>query len=314
MKKRIKNKDRYAERAKTFWYRLMLISLYSLFLIPCSFGQTNDSIYNATQIKLDIASPVVIAGTHQWQMQHYEIAANVQLARRFFPTLELGYSGGKTHRGDSIRYNAHGGFFRELTPEEANAYNTTGTIATPTPVPESNGTSPTPTPTPAPAGQGDLPAKAGSMGVVTAGGTNMREGPGTGYHSLMKLDRNTQVELLTIPSVRGGGSGTFFKVRYDGVTGYIMSDFISILSGGPESGESIAATPAPTPANSSSDSSSRTMVKLILSSCHLRTSPGGDYDPKNDWTGQGTTLPLAGSPVKQGGYTWYPVSKNGKTS
>ena len=112
MKKRIKNKDRYAERAKTFWYRLMLISLYSLFLIPCSFGQTNDSIYNATQIKLDIASPVVIAGTHQWQMQHYEIAANVQLARRFFPTLELGYSGGKTHRGDSIRYNAHGGFFR----------------------------------------------------------------------------------------------------------------------------------------------------------------------------------------------------------
>jgi hypothetical protein len=112
MKKRIKDKDRYAERAKTFWYRLMLISLYSLFLIPCSFGQTNDSIYNATQIKLDIASPVVIAGIHQWQMQHYEIAANVQLARRFFPTLELGYSGGKTHRGDSIQYNAHGGFFR----------------------------------------------------------------------------------------------------------------------------------------------------------------------------------------------------------
>lgn len=72
----------------------------------------NDSIYNATQIKLDIASPVVIAGIHQWQMQHYEIAANVQLARRFFPTLELGYSGGKTHRGDSIQYNAHGGFFR----------------------------------------------------------------------------------------------------------------------------------------------------------------------------------------------------------
>lgn len=90
----------------------MLISLYSLFLIPCSFGQANDSIYNATQIKLDIASPVVIAGIHQWQMQHYEIAANVQLARRFFPTLELGYSGGKTHRGDSIQYNAHGGFFR----------------------------------------------------------------------------------------------------------------------------------------------------------------------------------------------------------
>ena len=90
----------------------MLISLYSLFLIPCSFGQTNDSIYNATQIKLDIASPVVIAGIHQWGMQHYEIAANVQLAKRFFPTLELGYAGGKTHRGDSIQYKGQGGFFR----------------------------------------------------------------------------------------------------------------------------------------------------------------------------------------------------------
>ena len=90
----------------------MLISLYSLFLIPCSFGQANDSIYNATQIKLDIASPVVIAGIHQWGMQHYEIAANVQLAKRFFPTLELGYAGGKTHRGDSIQYKGQGGFFR----------------------------------------------------------------------------------------------------------------------------------------------------------------------------------------------------------
>ena len=57
-----------------------------------------------------------------------------------------------------------------------------------------------------------------------------------------------------------------------------------------------------------SSSGSATMVKLILSSCHLRTSPGGDYDSKNDWTGQGSTLPLAGSAVKQGGYTWYPVN------
>ena len=91
--------------------RSAIIGLLCVFLVPFLYG-ANDSIYNATQIKLDIASPVVIAGIHQWQMQHYEIAANVQLARRFFPTLELGYSGGKTHRGDSIQYNAHGGFFR----------------------------------------------------------------------------------------------------------------------------------------------------------------------------------------------------------
>ena len=91
--------------------RSAIIGLLCIFLVPFLYG-ANDSIYNATQIKLDIASPVVIAGIHQWGMQHYEIAANVQLARRFFPTLELGYAGGKTHRGDSIQYKGQGGFFR----------------------------------------------------------------------------------------------------------------------------------------------------------------------------------------------------------
>lgn len=90
---------------------LMAMSI-SLFAATDTTKVKKEPIYNATQIKLDIASPVVIAGIHQWQMQHYEIAANVQLARRFYPTLELGYSGGKTHRGDSIQYNGHGGFFR----------------------------------------------------------------------------------------------------------------------------------------------------------------------------------------------------------
>lgn len=70
------------------------------------------SVYNGMQIKLDIASPVVTPAVWQWKMQHYEIAANVQLVQRFFPTLELGYAGGRTNRGDSIAYNGHGGFFR----------------------------------------------------------------------------------------------------------------------------------------------------------------------------------------------------------
>ena len=206
----------------------------------------------------------------------------------------------------------HGDFFRELTAEEIAAYNSTGTVSTPTPVPESSGGSPTPTPTPAPAGQNtDLPAIEGSIGSITAGGTNFREGPGTGYRSIDRLDRNTQVELLTIPSVRGAGSNTWFKVKYNGVEGYIMSDFISILSGGPANGTSTVVTPTPTPAGGGS--SEYTHVRLTTTSCHLRTSPGGDYDTANDWEGKGTSLPLNGSAVKQGGYTWYPVLKNGKT-
>ena len=70
------------------------------------------SIYNGTQIKLDIASPIVIAGVNNWHMQHYEIAANVRLAQRYYPTVELGYAGGSTTKGDSITYRGNGGFIR----------------------------------------------------------------------------------------------------------------------------------------------------------------------------------------------------------
>ena len=71
----------------------------------------NDSIYMGTQIKLDIASPIVTPAIHKWQMQHYEVAANVRLAKRYYPTLELGYSGGST-KDKTATYHGHGGFFR----------------------------------------------------------------------------------------------------------------------------------------------------------------------------------------------------------
>ena len=63
----------------------------------------------------------------------------------------------------------------------------------------------------------------------------------------------------------------------------------------------------PVPANVS-----YTHVRLVLTSCHLRSAPDGTYDSDNDWEGLGSVLPLAGSAVKQGAYNWYPVTKGGK--
>ena len=203
----------------------------------------------------------------------------------------------------------HGDFFRELTAEEIDLYNKSGTVATPTPVPQGNGTEPTPTPTPAPAGKNtDLPAISGSIGSVTAGGTNFREGPGTGYHSITRLDRNTQVELLTIPSVRGAGSNTFFKVKYNGQVGYIMSDFISILSGGPASGDSVVVTPTPTPATGlitptpTPSGDVLGYVRTKVGGCNLRATISGTVIKQ---IGKNVTLPYILEPVQKNGYTWY---------
>ena len=69
-------------------------------------------IYQGTTVKLDILSPLLVSGLSHWTIQHYELAVNVRLANRFYPTFELGYAGGQTQQGDSIFYNAHGGFFR----------------------------------------------------------------------------------------------------------------------------------------------------------------------------------------------------------
>ena len=68
-------------------------------------------IYYGTMVKFDILSPVLICGLNNWQMQHYEVAVNVRLAKRWYPTLELGYTGGKTHN-DTVSYKGQGGFFR----------------------------------------------------------------------------------------------------------------------------------------------------------------------------------------------------------
>ena len=76
---------------------IIFLSIFIFQFSICS--ATNDSIYNGTQVKVDILSPVLISGLNNWQMQHYEAAVNVRLAKRFYPTIEAGYA-------------TPGGFFR----------------------------------------------------------------------------------------------------------------------------------------------------------------------------------------------------------
>ena len=92
---------------------IVLFAFLSLSLVGrAGEGFRNDSIYMGTIVKLDIASPIVIPAITGWGVQNYEIAANVRLAKRFYPTLEVGYAGGTIAKDTVISYNAHGGFFR----------------------------------------------------------------------------------------------------------------------------------------------------------------------------------------------------------
>lgn len=84
-----------------------MVCFLSILLCPLSFAHEADSIgniYGGTQIKLDIASPVVTPATTNWQRQQYELAVNVRLAKRFYPTAEIGYatSGGFMRLGCDI--------------------------------------------------------------------------------------------------------------------------------------------------------------------------------------------------------------------
>jgi len=88
----------------------LLLAFFILHFALSSFA-ANDSIYMGTQVKLDIASPIIVPAANQWTMQNYEIAVNVRLAQRFYPTFEVGYAGGKL-TNDTIGYAGKGGFFR----------------------------------------------------------------------------------------------------------------------------------------------------------------------------------------------------------
>ena len=69
-------------------------------------------VYGGMIVKIDAGAAALTAGLSKGRLQQYEIAMNWRIIDRLYPTLELGYAGGKTTQGDTLSYNAHGGFAR----------------------------------------------------------------------------------------------------------------------------------------------------------------------------------------------------------
>ena len=69
------------------------------------------AIYQGMSIKLDIAMPILELARSAGKVQDYEMALNVRLAKRFYPTLELGYAIADV-TADGGLYSGQGGFMR----------------------------------------------------------------------------------------------------------------------------------------------------------------------------------------------------------
>ena len=106
--------------------RLWFILLLLLLALRASAGEHADNhasedkqskqypdtaIFQGMSIKLDIAMPILELARSKGKVQDYEMALNVRLAKRFYPTLELGYAIAETS-ADGGFYGGQGGFAR----------------------------------------------------------------------------------------------------------------------------------------------------------------------------------------------------------
>ena len=78
-------------------------------------GLPLDSIYQGTTLKFDFGSAVYLPIRHRGNVQNYELAVNVQLIKKLFPTFEVGYAQSRLYgsaTGASQTFKAYGGFMR----------------------------------------------------------------------------------------------------------------------------------------------------------------------------------------------------------
>lgn len=97
-------------------YRLWVIGLALLLGMSVYAADTTKvekkPVYGGMTLKFDIGEAALTPAFSKGRLQQYELAMNWQVINRLYPTLELGYAGGRDYQGDSISYHDHGGYFR----------------------------------------------------------------------------------------------------------------------------------------------------------------------------------------------------------
>ena len=90
---------------------LILLCLCTLSTMVSAREYGDSAIYQGLSLKLDIATPIIEVARSAGKIQSYEVAMNVRLAKRWYPTLELGYALADCS-ADGGHHHGHGGFGR----------------------------------------------------------------------------------------------------------------------------------------------------------------------------------------------------------
>ena len=137
-----------------------------------------------------------------------------------------------------------------------------------------------------------------ATGELVSSQVNVREGPSLSSNSMFKLDRGVVVELLSIPAA--GDSDPWYRVRYNGYTGYIQGPYIKVLSTG-----NIGTTNAPSATATTTPGTTLIgYVKTTISNVNIRVSPGGSHVAQV--ATKGTILPCYGT-MASNNVIWYYV-------
>ena len=158
-----------------------------------------------------------------------------------------------------------------------------------------------PTSTPAP---GPTAAPGVSYIRLTKGGVNLRVSPWG--KTLGQLNKGTVLPCYGTQYSSSDGS-SWYQVYSSqlGANGFILSTMA--VACGADGGD-ITVTPAPTtPAGTETPSTTTGYVATLYSSVWLRSAPAANAATAGKVAAKGTVVPVVGTAVQNGLYTWYPV-------
>ena len=129
---------------------------------------------------------------------------------------------------DSVKGYVRSDMMRVLTAAEATAYRQGINPATPTPTSNPLAT-PTPTPvgTPIPMPTGTSTASTGGLARITGSNVNMRDGAGTKFSLVGKLQKGDVLELDTSAAVSGV---TWYRLIKGSLAGWVHGDYVHVMT------------------------------------------------------------------------------------